>query len=94
MDIKMAHHPSHSAQLPALNRAAGQIEAVRRMVADERYCIDILTQLRAARSALKSIELAVLETHMQFCLKRSASENETQQAAQIAEIMTLLKKYE
>jgi len=90
----MSHHPSHEKQLPALNRAAGQIEAVKRMVADGRYCIDILTQLRAARSALKSIELAVLETHMQSCLQRSASEDEAKQAEQIAEIMTLLKKYE
>jgi DNA-binding FrmR family transcriptional regulator len=90
----MPHHPSHEKQLPSLNRAAGQIEAVKRMVADERYCIDILTQLRAARNALKSIELAVLETHMQSCLQRSAAEDETKQAAQIAEIMSLLKKYE
>lgn len=87
-------HPSHTEQLPRLNRAAGQIEAVKRMITEGQYCVDILTQLRAARSALKAVELSVLETHMKSCLKRSATEDETRQDAQIAEIMSLLKKYE
>ena len=90
----MSHHPSHVEQLPRLNRATGQIEAVKRMIAEGQYCVDILTQLRAARSALKAVELGVLETHMHFCLKNSAGDDEQRQAAQIAEIMTLLKKYE
>ncbi len=90
----MSNHPSHVEQLPRLNRATGQIEAVKRMIADGRYCVDILTQLRAARSALKAVELGVLETHMQSCLTRSAGEDEALQSARIAEIMALLKKYE
>ena len=90
----MSHHPSHVEQLPRLNRAMGQIEAVKRMISEGQYCVDILTQLRAARSALKAVELGVLETHMGSCLKRSAREDEGRQMAQIAEIMALLKKYE
>ena len=90
----MSHHPSHVEQLPRLNRATGQIEAVKRMISEGRYCVDILTQLRAARSALKAVELGVLETHMQSCLQRSADDDEQRRDAQIAEIMALLKKYE
>lgn len=41
------------------------------MIDDQRYCVDVITQIKAARSALKSIELAILETHMQSCLEKS-----------------------
>lgn len=87
-------HPSHHKELPRLNRAAGQIEGVKRMIEGGQYCVDILTQLRAVRSAIKTIELSVLETHMQACLVKSCCEDEVRRDAQLAEIITLLKKYE
>lgn len=90
----MSEHPSHSEQLPRLNRAAGQIEGVKRMIGEGQYCVDILTQLRAVRSALKTIELGVLEKHMKSCLTDSCCTGEKQRGDQIDEIMTLLKKYE
>lgn len=90
----MSEHPSHSEQLPRLNRAAGQIEGVKRMIHEGQYCVDILTQLRAVRSALKTIELSVLETHMKSCLTKSCCTGEKQRDEQINEILTLLKKYE
>lgn len=90
----MSEHPSHSEQLPRLNRAAGQIEGIKRMIGEGQYCVDILTQLRAVRSALKTIELSVLETHMKSCLTDRCCTGEKQRDDQIAEIMTLLKKYE
>lgn len=86
-------NPCHKSQLPKLNRAAGQVEAVKRMVAEGQYCVDIMTQLRAARSALKSIELAVLETHMHSCLDK-AGDDEQKRQANIEEILKLLKKYQ
>ena len=90
----MSEHPSHSEQLPRLNRTAGQIEGIKRMIAEGQYCVDILTQLRAVRSALKTIELGVLETHIKSCLTKSCCTDEKQRDNQISEIMTLLKKYE
>jgi DNA-binding FrmR family transcriptional regulator len=51
----MSDHPSHRDQLARLNRARGQLDAVTRMIDEGRYCIDILTQLRAARSALRAV---------------------------------------
>lgn len=86
-------HPCHTKHLGKLNRISGQVEAVKKMINDKRYCVDIMTQIKAARSALKAIELAVLETHMKSCLE----ECHTDQAAReekILEIMSLLKKYE
>ncbi|MGN6209430.1 metal-sensitive transcriptional regulator [Asticcacaulis sp.] len=88
-------HPSHVEQTPRLNRAIGQLEGVKRMIAKGEYCVDIMTQLRAARSALKTIELSVLETHMRSCLSRtSCCDDEKLRDQQVGEILTLLKKYE
>ncbi|WP_031238308.1 metal-sensitive transcriptional regulator [Asticcacaulis sp. AC466] len=91
----MSQHPSHLEQIPRLNRAAGQIEGIKRMVREGQYCVDILTQLRAVRSAIKTIELSVLETHMKSCLVRSCQcGDDSSRDKQLAEIMGLLKKYE
>lgn len=86
-------HPSHKSQLSRLNRASGQIDGIKRMIEEDRYCVDILTQLKAVRSALKTIELSVLEAHMHACLKQSAG-NDAQRDEKIDEILSLLRKYE
>ncbi|WP_140985534.1 metal-sensitive transcriptional regulator [Asticcacaulis tiandongensis] len=89
----MAAHPSHKSQLSRLNRASGQIDGIKRMIEEDRYCVDILTQLKAVRSALKTIELSVLETHMHACLKQSGHDD-AQRDQKIEEILSLLRKYE
>ena len=92
---KTAVHPSHVEQTPRLNRAIGQLEGIKRMIEGGEYCVDIMTQLRAVRSAIKTIELGVLNTHMRSCLARtSCCGDDAQRDRQIEEIMTLLKKYE
>lgn len=90
----MKTHPSHTAQIGKLNRAIGQLEAVRRMIENNQYCVDIMTQLRAARSALKSVELGILETHMNACLTDACHTDTTSRDQRITEIMALLKKYD
>lgn len=87
-------HPSHTDQLGKLNRAIGQLEAVRRMIEQGEYCVDIMTQLRAARSALKTVELGVLETHMHACLTHACHAEAEQRENKVSEILTLLKKYD
>lgn len=88
-------NPCHKKQLGKLNRATGQVEAIKNMINDERYCVDIIIQLKAARSALKSIELAILETHMKSCLGKSCHQDADISLDQrISELMKLLKKYE
>lgn len=90
----MKTHPSHAAQIGKLNRAIGQLEAVRRMIDNNQYCVDIMTQLRAARSALKTVELGVLEAHMHACLNDACDTDQSSREKRITEIMALLKKYE
>lgn len=91
----MSQHPSHKTQTSRINRAIGQLEAVKRMIDDEKYCVDIMSQLRAARNAIKTIELGVLETHMQACMTEACcGSDEKLKEQRIQEIMQLLKKYE
>ncbi|CAM2931046.1 metal-sensitive transcriptional regulator [Legionella worsleiensis] len=91
----MNHHTTHEKELHRLNRALGQLEGIKRMINEKRYCIDIITQIRAVRSALKTIELSVLETHLEGCLGHMASLTDDEVRSQkLNEIIELLKKYE
>lgn len=87
-------HPCHHKQIPKLNRVAGQIEGVKRMIDGGEYCVDIITQLKAVRQALKTIELSVLETHLNNCLIDAAQKSDDARNERVAEIIKLLKKYE
>lgn len=90
----MKNNPSHKSELGKLNRIAGQIEGIKRMVEEERHCPDILTQLRAARAALRTVEAHVLETHLQHCVAEAMTNGSKKQAQQkIDEIKNLFKRY-
>ena len=54
--------------LKRLNRAEGQVRGVTRMVEEDRYCIDVLTQISAAQAALDRIALGLLDGHTRHCL--------------------------
>ncbi len=54
--------------LNRLNRIEGQVRGVARMVEEDRYCIDILTQLRALKAALGKVEGELLRTHLEHCV--------------------------
>ena len=54
--------------LNRLNRIEGQVRGVARMVEEDRYCIDILTQLRALKAALNKVENELLKTHLEHCI--------------------------
>lgn len=86
-------YPKHSDQLPSLNRIEGQIKGIKKMIENQRYCVDILTQLKAVKAALHKVEQEVLKTHMQHCLMNAvASENEDDIQIKIDELMKLLSK--
>ncbi|MCA8835736.1 MAG: metal-sensitive transcriptional regulator [Proteobacteria bacterium] len=77
-----------------LNRISGQVDAIKRMIDEGRYCVDIMTQIKSARAALKAVELAILETHMKSCLNAANNKTGEPRNKKIEEIVTLLKKYE
>ncbi len=51
-----------------LNRVAGQVAGLQKMVEDDRYCVDVLTQLAAIRSALDAVGVELLTNHMEHCV--------------------------
>ncbi len=57
-----------------LNRIEGQIRGIKQMTENGEYCIDILTQISAANSALKSVALLLLDDHLSHCVKQAVNE--------------------
>ena len=80
-----AEHPSHTASLSRMNRALGQLDGAKRMIMDERYCLDILTQLRAVRTAVRAVEAEIFKRHLESCVANSLTKPK-EAAAKIAEI--------
>lgn len=62
-------HPNHEAELPRLRRILGQVEGIEKMIINERYCVDILQQLNAIKSAVTSLQANMLERHIGSCVK-------------------------
>lgn len=92
--VKKHEHPSHDAQLKKLNRVAGQVEGIKKMVEERRYCPDILTQLRAARAAIKSIEADIMTKHLHHCVQSAMEEGDAKGVAtKLEEINKIFSKY-
>lgn len=89
------HHPSHEAEIKRLNRVAGQIEGIKKMINEGRYCPEILSQLRAVRSAVKGIEAEILRRHLSSCVA-SAIQNgdEASRTKSINEVASMFSKFE
>lgn len=82
----------HLSQLNRLKRVEGQVRGVHQMVQDDRYCIDILTQIKAIKSALKKVESNIIENHLDHCVHKAvASTNQKEQKKVIDEIRDLLR---
>lgn len=62
------------AYLKRLRRIEGQIRGLQRMVEQDEYCIDVLTQISAAGKALQSVSLGLLDEHLNHCVKEAISE--------------------
>jgi DNA-binding FrmR family transcriptional regulator len=76
-----------------LNRIEGQVRGISKMVAEGRYCIDILTQLRAVRAALTKVEGAILQEHLGKCIEGAIiSGDATDQRAKVSELIQLLER--
>jgi DNA-binding FrmR family transcriptional regulator len=85
-------HPDHSKEIHRLNRIGGQIEGVKRMLAEREYCPKIVTQLQAIRAAIKSLEAVVLGKHMQLCVQQALeSKDELAANEKLAELMQLFR---
>ena len=74
--------PDKDQLLKRLARIEGQVRGVARMIEDDRYCIDILTQLSAVETALEAVALNVLEDHVEHCVAGALSSGDAREANQ------------
>ena len=80
-----------AAVLKRLSRIEGQVGGLLRMVDEDRYCIDVVTQISAVRAALRRAEEEILRDHVGHCVEHAiASGNKSEQRKKVAEIMDVL----
>lgn len=75
-----------------LRRVEGQVHAIAQMVDDDRYCIDVLTQISAANSALKSVAMLLLDDHLNHCVRKAAAEGGTVADEKLAEVSAAIAR--
>jgi CsoR family transcriptional regulator, copper-sensing transcriptional repressor len=75
-----------------LRRIAGQVNGVERMVEEERYCIDILTQISAVRSALDRVAIAVLDDHARHCVVAASAGKREERTTEMMDAVSRLLK--
>jgi len=79
--------------LNRLSRIEGQVRGVSQMIKDDRYCIDVLTQLQAVRAALARVEMEMLKDHLGHCIESAiVSGDQGEQRAKARELVELLER--
>jgi DNA-binding FrmR family transcriptional regulator len=85
-------HPDHSTELSRLRKISGQLQGIERMIQERRYCPEVVQQIRAASSALKAVEIAVITKHMNQCLTEAAHSRDPEPfQRKISELIRLMK---
>jgi len=91
MTRPVAH--DRSGTINRLKRIEGQVRGLQQMLADDRYCIDILHQFQAVKAALARAESEVLKTHASHCVAEAiASGDEAEQRTKFSELIDLMEK--
>jgi DNA-binding FrmR family transcriptional regulator len=88
------YHGQKDALTKRLHRIEGQVRGIEKMVADDRYCIDILTQIAAVSTALDSLAFRILDEHVQHCVAGAlASGDETEAQTKAAELLEAVHRF-
>ena len=87
------HASAKTSVMKRLKRIEGQVRGLARMVDDDRYCIDIVTQISAVRAALRRVEEEVLRDHVAHCVEHAiASGNKGEQRRKVGELIEVLSR--
>ena len=90
----MTQYPYHEEQAHALKRIEGQIRGVQKMIQEQKYCMDILTQLHAVVGAIMRVEDKVLRRHIEHCVVNAAKgKSDLDKQKKIDEVMEILTKF-
>ena len=84
-------HATHKDQLINLKKIEGQVRGLQAMIGEEKYCVDILNQIKAVKNAIISVEGKILKVHLRACIRGSLGD-ETLMDSKIEEIVKLLKR--
>ena len=77
-----------------LHRIEGQVRGIERMVEDDRYCIDVLTQIAAVNTALESLAFKILDDHVNHCVAGAlASGDDADAAAKTQELLEAVQRF-
>jgi DNA-binding FrmR family transcriptional regulator len=87
---KRVVQPRKQALLSRLNRIEGQIKGIARMIEEDRYCVDVLTQISAASAAIDGVAMRLLDDHIRGCVQKAIRDGEGEQS--IDELLAIVKK--
>ena len=83
-------NPDHADNSTSLRRIEGQVRGVQQMIDDKRYCMDIVNQIKAIKSALSRVESKVLEKHLRSCVTQVLNKKEMEE--KITELVKVFKQ--
>ena len=87
------YHDTKASYLRRLRLIEGQVRGIQRMVDEDTYCIDVLTQVSAVSKALQSVATALVDDHVQHCVHEAAASGDSEMLDQkIDEVMTAVKR--
>jgi len=88
------HHDQKDALIKRLHRIEGQVRGLEKMVVDDRYCIDILTQISAVATALDSVAFLILDEHVKHCVAGAlTSGDETDAKVKVEELLAAVHRF-
>ncbi len=87
---KKVAQPHRRTLLQRLTRVEGQVRGIARMIEQQRYCVDVLTQVAAVHAALDAVTTQLLEDHTRGCVQTAIKSGRGEQA--INELMTIVRK--
>ncbi len=86
------YHDTKDAQLKRLRRIEGQVRGLQRMITEDTYCIDVLTQVSAVTRALQAVSLGLLEEHLAHCVVDAAQKSDEAGQLKIDEAMAAIAR--
>ena len=87
-------HPDHSDESVRINRIIGQLEGIKRMIEELRYCPDILVQTRAVTSAVMAVEARILERHIESCVQAAFDADDgTEAGTKVTELVDIFRGF-
>jgi CsoR family transcriptional regulator, copper-sensing transcriptional repressor len=86
--LERGYTTDKEAYLRRLRRIEGQIRGLQRMVEDDKYCIDVLTQVSAATRALQSVALGLLDDHLRHCVADAVASGDEHESARLLDEAT------